>query len=271
MKHLLVHVKNRKIQSIVLTVFLILGVVLFFYVKNTQVMPQVTIFFLNDVILPTEDQKVLIFSPHQDDETIAAGGYIAQSIKNKAFVRIVLVTDGNKYHLKKIRYKEFEKATSILGVKKSNLIFLNYPDGFLNKQNYFEVYNNFKTQIDNFNPDIIIYPHPLDSHPDHSTTGKIVKDILKNKKDNKIIAYQYLIHHHLFPQPKKFKPNSYLLPPINMVNFDKKWQRYVLPDDILDLKNQAVLSYQSQLSIPFLRSLLLSFIKKNELFSLDPL
>jgi LmbE family N-acetylglucosaminyl deacetylase len=109
----------------------------------------------------------------------------------------------------------------------------------------------------------------LDSHPDHSTTGKIVKDILKNKKDNKIIAYQYLVHHHRFPQPKKFNPNLYLLPPINMVTFDKEWQRYVLPDDILDLKNKAVLSYQSQLTIPILRSLLLSFIRKNELFAVD--
>lgn len=269
MKRLSVTVKNKKIQSIILIGLLLLGIVLFFYVKNTQVMPQATIFFLNDVILPTEGQKVLIFSPHPDDETIAAGGYIAQSIKNKALVRIVLVTDGNKHHLKNLRYEEFERATSILGVEKPNLVFLNYPDGLLNRQNYYEVYNNFKTQIENFDPDIIIYPHPLDLHPDHSTTGKIIKDILKNKKDKKIIAYQYLVHHLRFPQPKKFMPDLYLLPPMNMVNFDKEWQRYLLPDDILHLKKIATLSYQSQLSIPFLRSLLLSFIKKNELFAVD--
>jgi hypothetical protein len=34
-----------------------------------------------------KDQKVLVFSPHPDDETIAAGGYIIKSVKNGADVK----------------------------------------------------------------------------------------------------------------------------------------------------------------------------------------
>jgi hypothetical protein len=101
MKRLSVHIKNKKIQGLALTILLLLSGISFFYIKNTQVITPETIFSLNNVVLPKQGQKVLIFSPHPDDETIAAGGYIAQSIKNKAFLRIVLVTDGNKYHLKK--------------------------------------------------------------------------------------------------------------------------------------------------------------------------
>ena len=54
-------------------------------------------------------QKVLVFSPHPDDESIAVGGYIAQSIKNGASVSIVLVTDGDAQHEESIRYAEFKK------------------------------------------------------------------------------------------------------------------------------------------------------------------
>ena len=63
----------------------------------------------------TAGQKVLVFSPHPDDESIAVGGYIAQSIENGADVRIVLVTNGDWHHKEAVRYAEFKKATGILG------------------------------------------------------------------------------------------------------------------------------------------------------------
>jgi len=238
------------------------------YARYTQVMPQPTIYFLNDVVLPQQGQKVLVFSPHPDDETIGVGGYITQSVKNGAIVQIILVTNGNKHGLEEKRYDEFKKATSILGVPEENLIFLNYPDGKLQKENEDKLFEDFKSQIDEFNPNIIIYPNSQDQHPDHFTTAKVVEKILKERYQ-KIISYQYLIHHPCFPQPQKYDPSFFLLPPISMISFDKEWQRFMLPQEIEDQKNEAVLSYKSQLKTPFARRLLLAMIRQNELFSLD--
>jgi len=265
MKKFFINLKKRKVQIAIIATFAIFVVFGLLYFQSTQVMPQAAIYFLHDVVIPKSGQKVLVYSPHPDDETIGAGGYIANAIKQGADVKIVLVTNGNAHHLQNIRYEEFKKATGILGVSSNNLVFLNYPDGKLKKQDPDKLENDLKQQLIDYSPDIVLYPHPQDKHFDHAIVGKIMQKILKDKN---IISYQYLVHHQRFPQPKKFSPDAYLLPPISMINFDSQWQKYELPYQIEDQKLEAILTYKSQLRVPFLRSLILSSIRKNELFSI---
>lgn len=263
--------RNWKTKNIVFTAIVIVFVTLggyLVYAHYNQVLPDSAIYFLNDVTMPTAGQKVLVFSPHPDDETIAAGGYIYDAEQRGAEVRIVLVTDGNKHGLKDTRYGEFKKSTGLLGVKPSDLVFLNYADGNLQNQNLDTLANQFKAQIDAFVPDIILYPNPDDGHLDHATTGKEVERVID---DEKLIepSYKYLVHHSKFPQPKKYDPNGYILPPESMVTFDQEWQRFMLTPADEVKKEEAIRSYQSQLKNPFLTSLILSSIRKNELFAID--
>ncbi len=209
----------------------------------------------------------MVFSPHPADETIGVGGYIAQSRKEGADVRVVLVTDGNKHHNEDIRYTEFKKATAILGVPESDLVFLNFPDGKLREQDKATLYERLKDQIDLYNPDIVICPHPRDAHPDHSTTGRIVEEILKTEPDKRTV-YEYLVHYELlYPRPRKFAPNLCLLPPKHLVPFGREWRCFLLPQDISDLKVAATFTYKSQLNDPWLHGLLLSSVRRNELFA----
>lgn len=271
MRKLLKKIKNsRKIQAFILIIALIISAGLFWYIKTNPVMPQLTIYFLNDVKLPEKGQKVLVFSPHPDDETIACGGYIAQSEQRGAEVKIVLVTDGNKHGLQNLRYSEFKTATSVLGVPVNNLIFLNYPDGKLAQQSQTELEKIFQNQIDSYHPDIILYPHPSDTHKDHITIGKIVEKILE-QSPNKKIAYKYLVHHHLYPRPEKYAPDLYTLPPISLISFDGGWERLMLSEETKNLKQEALAAYKSQLKNLLLKNLLESSIRKNELFAVESL
>jgi LmbE family N-acetylglucosaminyl deacetylase len=271
MRKLLKKIKNsRKIQAFILIIALIISAGLFWYIKTNPVMPQLTIYFLSDVRLPEKGQKVLVFSPHPDDETVACGGYIAQSEQRGAEVKIVLVTDGNKNGLQNLRYSEFKTATSVLGVSINNLIFLNYPDGKLAQQSQTELEKIFQNQIDSYHPDIILYPHPSDTHKDHITIGKIVEKILEQSPDKKI-AYKYLVHHHLYPRPKKYAPDLYTLPPISLISFDGGWERLMLSEETKNLKQKALASYKSQLKNLLLKNLLESSIRKNELFAVESL
>jgi len=257
--------KNKKI---VFGIFIGIAAILalaFYYLGTNNVMPQSSIYFLDDVKLPDTGQKVLVYTPHPDDESIAAGGYIAESIERGASVKIVLVTDGNKHGLRDKRYLEFKKATSILGVSESNLTFLNYSDGNLNKADQTKLLSDLEQQMKDFEPDIVVYPNPLDQHPDHSLVGKDVKKILENIET--ITAYQYLVHYPNFPQPKMFRMDLYLLPAQNAVRFDKEWLRLILTSGAENKKEQAIFSYKTQIRVPVLRSLMLSSIRKNELFS----
>lgn len=96
---------------------------------------------------PEAHQRILIFSPHCDDETLGAGGYINAAVRAGAEVHIVMVTNGDGFelaaalHYRKLRttpqllrsfayarQREAIRAASALGVKKDSVIFLGFPD-----------------------------------------------------------------------------------------------------------------------------------------------
>ena len=290
---------NRKMQLLLIgfvTAIVILG---FWYFRTNPVLPQLTIHFLNDVQLPEEGQTVLVFSPHPDDETIACGGYIIESVKRGAKVIIVLITDGNRRNLRDLRYVEFENATGILGVPRENLVYLDYPDSRLAQQSQLELQKVLAAQIEEYQPDIIFYPHPEDYNMDHSTTGRIVEKILQEMLEKieeleileeleglvkeevleelvkveelteRIIAYKYLVHHSTYPHPKRYAPDLYILPPLDLITLDGGWERFMLTEETKQLKERALRAYVSQLRNPLLRNLLESSIRENEIFAVE--
>ncbi len=232
-----------------------------------QVLPQSALRLLEEIPPPSKNDRILVFTPHPDDETLACGGYLAAAVADGASVWIALVTDGNKHGQEQVRYQEFKNATATLGVPESHLFFLGFPDGQLKRQDPRELRLRFEEIIARLNPDIVFAPNPLDHHPDHKTVGKIVASAVAGKK---ITLYQYLVHHNLFPHPKKFDPDLFMLPPLRMYKPDGAWKKFMLAPEIEDLKLAAVLRYKSQLHDrrdPFLRALLLSMVRQNELFA----
>ncbi|MGQ9545548.1 MAG: PIG-L deacetylase family protein [Dehalococcoidia bacterium] len=187
---------------------IVIGIV-FYLIMRPGVLPQVAIHLLGDVTLPGPGHVVLVFSPHPDDETIGAGGYIAASVREGATVKIVLLTDGGKspFNNPITRYREFKEASAILGVREDDLIVLGLPDGSLRRMNQALLTELLREQIDRFNPDFIIYPDARDDHPDHYTAGAIVQGILAEDPLCRI-AYAYAVHHRMFyPQPRGYNPN----------------------------------------------------------------
>lgn len=77
--------------------------------------------------------KTIVLSPHPDDETLGAGGLIADLRKENREIHIVAITDGeNAYpnikNLREIRQQEQEKALHILGVSKDHITRLGLMD-----------------------------------------------------------------------------------------------------------------------------------------------
>ncbi|MCL5006991.1 MAG: PIG-L family deacetylase [Patescibacteria group bacterium] len=228
-----------------------------------QSLPQAAIYVLNEMPALSAGERILIFSPHPDDETVAAGGFIAASVKDGAQVWVVLVTNGNKHGLEYSRYDEFIKATGALGVPESNLFFLGYPDGGLSRVNPASLRMNLENIIDQINPTIILAPIPADYNLDHRTLGQAVEQITSGSQEK---VYYYLVHYPHFPMPQSYAPNTYLLPPLRLLNSGETWRKFVLSSTTEGMKRNAVLEYKSQLANPFLQSLLLGMIRKNELF-----
>jgi LmbE family N-acetylglucosaminyl deacetylase len=95
--------------------------------------------------------RLMIFSPHPDDESLGAGGLIQRVLNAGGKVRVVFMTNGDgfpegvekedrisnptaKDYTKygEERREEALKAAAVLGVKERDVIFLGFPDGGLN-------------------------------------------------------------------------------------------------------------------------------------------
>lgn len=235
--------------------------------ERPAVLSQGQISALPPAALPQEGQRVLAFSPHADDETIAVGGYITLALRNGADVRIVLVTDCNRHNNGQVRYEEFREATAYMGVSPDNIVFLGLPDGKLNRLDSRVLESKLKEQIDIYRPDIVLYPLSGDMHPDHAAIGRALTDIVK-ANPSAFMPYEYLVHFKLFyPEPYKYDPSLELLPPKKLVTGDVKWERVDLPADVENTKIAAAFTYKSQLRNVELRDLILSSLRKNELLA----
>ncbi len=127
------------------------------------------------------DERVIVFAPHSDDETIGCGGTIALHAEIGTPVKIINLTDGSKADLSKkynpqqyikIRQNELKKAARILGV--SDLEFWGYHGRTLHLTT--ELVDRCLDCFSRFHPTWIYAPGPTEIHPDHRTTANIVWD-----------------------------------------------------------------------------------------------
>lgn len=245
-----------------LSVIAVLGAV--FLVLYWQVLPQPAVYLLNNIVVPDKGESMLVFSPHCDDESIAAAGLVQQALHNGATVNVAMVTDCNKHHNENKRYDELRLALGVLGLTDKNITYLKYPDGEMGKQDPVAVKQKFAALIAQLKPKLLVAPTDRDTHIDHRVTGKLIQQIAKEQ--NKPL-YQYLVHYPYFPSPKKFVPGDYLLPPLKLITTDKRWLKLDLSETEEDLKNEAILQYKTQLKNRMVRGILLGSIRKNELFA----
>lgn len=100
--------------------------------------------------LITKDTRLMVFSPHPDDESLGAAGLIQRVIKSGGSVRVVFMTSGDGFpeavemgeHITNPTAKDYReygedrmdesrKALGQLGLKDNEIIFLRFPDGGL--------------------------------------------------------------------------------------------------------------------------------------------
>ena len=80
----------------------------------------------------------MVLSPHPDDETLGAGGLIAEACAEGQDVDVIVVTDGSGSHprskqyprqkLVDLRYSEVHRAGVALGLQPDRVKFLGLPD-----------------------------------------------------------------------------------------------------------------------------------------------
>jgi LmbE family N-acetylglucosaminyl deacetylase len=123
--------------------------------------------------------------------------------------------------------------------------------------------------LETYRPDLIVYPHPQDIHPDHwglNVFTRLALTLIRHKDPSyNPTELTYLVHRPDFPEIKGLKPQESLTPPVILYALSPDWFRLDLPPADIALKGKAVQAYRSQL--PLLRSLMESFVRANEIFA----
>ncbi|MGB9775034.1 MAG: PIG-L deacetylase family protein [Anaerolineae bacterium] len=127
---------------------------------------------------------------------------------------------------------------------------------------------DLRTLLETFRPDLIVFPHPNDEHPDHRALSVFVRLAVAMEEDRDPdyhpLLLGYLVHYGRFPQPAGRKPSAFLLPPRPLEPLNE-WVQWPLEESDVAAKEAAVEAYPSQLKV--LGRFLRSFVRQNELFA----
>lgn len=227
--------------------------------------------------------------------TLGDGYSAAVALKNKSFSLKYM----DYINFGKTRSQEIKEALSKLGVKNDCIFSLGFPDGGLstlwlrnwdypytssytgvNYSPYEEssklnlpykgenIYSELEKIIKNINPEKIFIVDAIDIHNDHWAAYCFsiasVLGLMTEKKDFNPEIYTYIIHFNNFPYPKGYDKLEKLIPNNIMKKYNNTFQIYPLSKKEIDLKEKAILKYETQL--PLMKDYLLSFVRKNEIF-----
>jgi N-acetylglucosamine malate deacetylase 1 len=130
-------------------------------------------------------KRVLVLSPHPDDETIGCGGSLRRHRRAGDDVHVVFLTSGEQgghgrspEETIALREREARAAARVLGIR--HLEFWHLPDGAL--RTTVPAIRRLRAVLLSLRPDVIYVPHPHESHPDHRAAYRLVRRALAHRR-----------------------------------------------------------------------------------------
>jgi N-acetylglucosamine malate deacetylase 1 len=163
---------------------------------------------LSSKSLTLNQKPAMIFSPHQDDETLGCAGVIALKRDADIPVTVVFLTNGAKSPVSgaaAVRRQEAIVALDMLGVNPANTFFLDQPDGGLRKledKPREDLISHLTQLILTHKPQEVYVPHRQDRHDggDHEATYELVKvAIAQTDLEIDLLQYPVWILWHALP------------------------------------------------------------------------
>ena len=123
----------------------------------------------SDRIEEWSGRRILVVTPHPDDETFTSGGTLAILAAKGNDIRVVVYTTDNagsrdpemtKDRLKAIRRAEEEEACRILGIPKENIVWLGHDDGMLEYVDRRDLTRQVAREIRRFKPNALFSVDP---------------------------------------------------------------------------------------------------------------
>jgi LmbE family N-acetylglucosaminyl deacetylase len=238
-------------------------------------------------------ERVVIVSPHPDDETLGCAGLI-QSLLQRGLMPFVLVfTNGDGFdasiHLKlyevkikpedraaysRMRMLETLEAMAKLGLSSQQVIFLGFSERTLAEDWLWKGDEKFvkvlAEHLERIQPTVVILPSRYDDHPIHAIVCSIgwtalLRLVSERRLSQMPRVFEVLIHYGEFPRPQGFNPSLELLPPPDLL-LTARWYYLPLSQEMRQRKWEALNCYRTQ-KLPLTWRFLKSFVRSNEIFA----
>ena len=174
-----------------------------------------------------QDKKILVFTPHPDDDVFGAGGTIALLNKNHNRVYVVVYTNDDKgsydpemssQRLAGIRKAEQEASEGLLGTPKENIFWMGYDDGMLEYAPQPKLTEEATAIIRRIRPDVLLSVDPGEwferwHKSDHRMAAFNTIDAIRaaefwlyfpnQKLQQGLQPYKVLAMHFFYPAPQE--------------------------------------------------------------------
>jgi len=206
-------------------------------------------------------RPAVIFSPHQDDETLSCGGTLIKKRSAGAAVRIAFMTDGRTSHghlmpadsLIALRAQEAISAARVLGVDESDVCFLGFPDSRL-REHEATALERVKEILNAYRPEEVFIPYRRDNTADHLATHRIVSAALR-QLSLPVTVYEYPIwfwYHWPWVRVEPRREGLRVLRESLLAGFGARvlgtFRCYLPVGDVLDRKRVALEQHASQMT-----------------------
>ncbi|WP_107942125.1 PIG-L deacetylase family protein [Metasolibacillus fluoroglycofenilyticus] len=190
------------------------------------------------------NKKIVIVTPHPDDETLGCGGTILKNIERGYKVIWLIITKAGNFvsnEWKDKRAREIKRVTRLYKFEKT--IELNFEAAALDQVSCSRLIAGISEAFKEIQPNIVYVPYPSDIHSDHKAVFDATMACTKwfrYPSVEKVFAYETLSETDftINPDANNFRPNVF-------VNIDK----------FLDKKIEIMNIYESEVSdFPFPRS-----------------
>jgi len=186
--------------------------------------------------------KVLVFTPHNDDEVLGVGGTIAKLSRAGHEVCVCEVTgvESNDF-FRKVKVEAIS-AHKILGVKKT--FFLGSPVIELKHESVITLNSKIREVVREVQPNIVFIPHKGDMHNDHLEVAQSAMVALRPHENPQLKAiYSY----------ETLSETEWSIPSVENAFIPNVW---VDISETIDIKIEAMSCFQSQIQeFPHPRSL----------------
>jgi LmbE family N-acetylglucosaminyl deacetylase len=179
------------------------------------------------------NKKVLIISPHADDEILGCGGFISKYSKKNYYISVLILTNASKgapelytaTDIIKLR-NEAKNANKFVGTNK--LFFENFPAIILNNYPSYKISLTINKYLLSLKPEIVLIPSANDIHDDHKVIFNAAKVSLRPNNFNnikKILSYEVPSETEWNENGNSFNPNYFVR--LTKSDIDKKVKAFL--------------------------------------------